>query len=289
MPTPSPPPARRAAVDLAALREQWGDLLAAIETPPPGEWPPRDSRALGAAPEPAEPGETIGRVPLTLREHPAPLNLTALDAAEQIESDLFEQADATAERVQHWPDIPDHPGRWHLPTVRTAPAPAGPILTGPDTRSARDRQAYAKHGRRPARRRPGHYADIISVASAGSRAHGLHWAAVWLEGVVLGENPECCAPPPDLVDRIAAVAAQCRRRLERTLGRDGRRLGVLPSPCPWCGGELTGRAYAGGEPLVTCGTWASCPAPAALEDGRRTWRGADLAALHQALAAADAA
>ncbi|MEV6667563.1 hypothetical protein [Streptomyces nigra] len=74
-------------------------------------------------------------MPLTLREHPAPLNLDALDAALATESALFDLADTIAAAVQrpvrygrteqrgrhrYQPDRAnrDDPHRWDLPTTR---------------------------------------------------------------------------------------------------------------------------------------------------------------------------
>ncbi|MGW3711364.1 hypothetical protein ACWDN6_14600 [Streptomyces albogriseolus] len=263
--------ARQTAADLAAVREQWGDLLAAIARPPAPEWPPRRTQdrvqdeALPDAP-------AIGRLPLTLREHPAPLNLDALDAACQVERALFESCDALAARVQRPPrrlevrredpfrgsvpmwsgvDPADYndPARWHLPTVRDI---------GPG-----------------------------NAAHAGSRAHGLHWAAVWLEGRALDEPAgDLFAPtPPALLDALAGVAAHARRTVERALQRDGRTV-TIDTPCPWCAGRLTGRTMAGGEPSVSCATGEGCAAPVLLDRGRRTWTGAELVGLYVAMQAA---
>ncbi len=124
--------------------------------------------------------------------------------------------------------------------------------------------------------------------SPGSRAHGLHWAAAWIEQRVTGE---ACGDlfarlGPAEAERVATVAARARRALERALGRDGRTT-VLDRPCPWCTGELTGRTRAGGEPVVTCGTGPTCTAPVAYDErARRHWRGAELAGLYLALKAA---
>ncbi|MFI0736430.1 hypothetical protein ACH4S9_46785 [Streptomyces sp. NPDC021225] len=265
----APPVARRAAVDLAAVREQWGDLLAAIGRRPAAEWPPRDSRAYidghlaeqadGAEDE--QPVETVGRLPLLLREHPAPLNLDALDAAIEVERELFDLADAVAEQVQRSirPDRDAHgrfildradaadPARWHPPTHRDA----GPA----------------------------------SAASAGSRAFGLHWAAVWLEGRALGEpNGDLFeVMPARLLDHVAESAHRARLMVERALGRDGRTT-VIDAPCPFCGGQLAGHTQPGGEPVVTCSTGPECAAPVLLDSRRRrAWRGADLVGLWVAL------
>ncbi|MET9253769.1 zinc ribbon domain-containing protein [Streptomyces sp. NPDC003717] len=266
---PVSPVARRAAVDLAAVREQWGDLLAAIGRRPAAEWPPRECAGFldqlaaadhaGDDDQPA--GAVVGRLPLLLREHPAPLNLDALDAAIEVEGELFDLADTVAERVQR-------PAR---------PARDGRGRSLPDRADAAD----------PARWHTATHRDAgpASAASAGSRAFGLHWAAVWLEGRALDETyGDLFAPLPALLlDRVAATARQARRTVERALGRDGRTTG-LAEPCPWCGGSLTGRTRPGGEPVVTCSTGAACTAPA---DGRSAgaWRGADLVALWAALAA----
>ncbi|MFE7782054.1 hypothetical protein [Streptomyces nigrescens] len=253
--------ARRAADDLAAVREQWGDLLAAIGRRPAAEWPPREARGFLDQlatddhglddEEPAAP--RVGRLPLILREHPAPLNLDALDAARAVEVELFDLADALAEQVQR------------------------PIRAGRDDRGRfiQDRADAAD----PAR---WHYQ---AQTSPGSRAYGLHWAAVWVEGRLLGEDPGdlFTAVPGRLLEHTASTAARARRHVERALGRDGR-TSTLDDPCPWCTGPLTGRTRAGGEPLVTCSTGVGCGAPVMLDDrGRRTWRGAELVGLWVAL------
>ncbi|MFE4205378.1 hypothetical protein ACFRSX_03355 [Streptomyces goshikiensis] len=266
---PGPTPAAvRAADDLAAIREQWGDLLAAISRPPAAEWPPRDSRAYidghlaeqVAAEDKAD--EQIGRMPLVLREHPAPVNLVALDAALDVEVALFELADQVAEYAQrpvqstrdaHGRTVRDEddatdPARWHVTSYRDA---------GP--------------------------ADVIAH---GSRAYGLHWAALWIAGRLLAEDVAegdlFSAVPVRVLDQAAAVARHARQTVERALGRDGRTT-TLAEPCPACPGELTAHTRAGGEPYVTCSTGEECPAPAPLERGRRTWRGADLVDLYVAL------
>ncbi|MFE5673857.1 hypothetical protein ACFQ7B_00295 [Streptomyces erythrochromogenes] len=264
--------AHRAADNLAAIREQWGDLLAAISRRPPTEWPPRDSRAHidGHLADQADEEQhqddepTIGRTPLTLRQHPAPLNLDALDAALEVEAALFDLADYLAAQVQR------------------------PMRTGRDRhgRFVRD-EADATD---PARWMCAYHRDAgpANAAGQGSRAYGLHWAAVWVEGRLLGEDVDeglFTAVPGRVVDEAAAVVSRALRTVERALGRDGRTT-ALDEPCPWCAGELTARTRSGGEPSVTCSTGESCTAPASLDRGRRVWRGADLVPLYVALAAA---
>ncbi|WP_404959040.1 hypothetical protein [Streptomyces sp. 147326] len=282
MTTPDIAPSRvahRAAADLAAIREQWGDLLAAIARRPAAEWPPRDSRAYidGHLADQADEDEhqddepTIGRTPLTLRQHPAPLNLDALDAALEVERALFDLADQLAALAQR------------------------PVRTGRDRhgRFVRDEADAAD----PARWTCAYHRDAgpADAAGQGSRAYGLHWAAVWVEGRLLGEDVDeglFTAVPPRVVDEAAAVVSRALRTVERALGRDGRTT-ELPEPCPWCGGDLAARTRSGGEPLVTCSTVEEeCPAPAPLDRGHRVWRGPDLVplwvALHEARQAAAA-
>ncbi|MGZ9931949.1 hypothetical protein ACXNSR_18980 [Streptomyces sp. NC-S4] len=262
--------AHRAAADLLAIREQWGDLLAAIARRPAAEWPPRDSRAHidGHLADQADEDEhqddepAIGRTPLTLRQHPAPVNLDALDAALDVERELFDLADQLAAQAQR------------------------PVRTGRDRhgRFVRDEADAAD----PARWTCTYHRDAGPAAAVapGSRAHGLHWAAVWVEGRLLGEDVDTGlfrAVPARVIDEAAAVVSHARRKVERALGRDGRTTD-LPEPCPWCGGDLAARTRAGGEPSVACSTGdEGCPAPAALDRGRRVWRGAELAGLAVAL------
>lgn len=262
--------AHRAADDLLAIREQWGDLLAAIARRPAADWPPRDSRAYidGHLADQADEEEhqadgepTVGRLPLVLREHPAPVNLDALDAALDVERALFDLADQLAAQAQR------------------------PVRTGRDAhgRFVRDEQDAAD----PARWTCTYHRDAgpADAVAPGSRAHGLHWAAVWVEGRLLGEDVDeglFAGIPARVIDEAAAVVSRARRTVERALGRDGRTTD-LPEPCPWCGGALAARTRSGGEPLVMCGTGEGCEAPAPLDRGHRVWRGADLVPLWVAL------
>ncbi|MYR46615.1 hypothetical protein GTW67_32340 [Streptomyces sp. SID5910] len=243
-----------AAEDLRAIREQWGDLLAAIDTPPATEWPPREYRTVDmqAAARDHDADPVIGRMPLILREHPAPANLDALDAALSVERALFELADRIAEQAQRPAvdqDDRDDPARWHLPT---------------------------------------HNASVTArAASPGSRAYGLHWAAVWIEGRILGEQHGDLFQPVPLrtLDEAAATVRRARATVERALQRDGRTT-ELTEPCPWCGDTLTGHTRRGGEPYVTCDRGEACGAPVILDGRRRTWRGAELVGLWAAMHAA---
>ncbi|MDN3056196.1 hypothetical protein PH213_16910 [Streptomyces sp. SRF1] len=239
------PVAHRTAACLRTVREQWGALLAAVETPPaPRTWPPAETRAFlntGAADEGAPLVED--RAPLTLREHPAPANLDALDAAVFVEQSVFDLADTLAAAVQH--AAVDDPRRWTFPTPGA-----------PDARTA-----------------------------AGSRAHGLHWAALYVEGRVLDEDtdPEhddagrFVAPfaplPEHLLHEAARVARACEQRIARVLAADaitGTR--TLSTPCPACGGALVVRAAPTEPPTVTCRTGEACGATTGRDvQGRRVW------------------
>jgi hypothetical protein len=239
------PVAIRTAERLRTIREQWGALLAAVETPPaPSTWPPAETRAFlntGAADEGALLVED--RAPLTLRQHPAPANLDALDVALFVEQQVFDLADTLAAAVQH--AGPDDVRRW------TFPDPGAP-----DARTA-----------------------------TGSRAHGLHWAAVYVEGRVLDEDtePELLgdalvaapfAPLPEwALHEAARVARTCEQRVARIVAADaitGSR--TLPTPCPSCGGALVIRAAPADPPTVTCRTGEACGADTGRDArGRRVW------------------
>ncbi|MHC3534419.1 hypothetical protein ACLQ2M_41560, partial [Streptomyces sp. DT7] len=58
-------------------------------------------------PEDDEP--STGRLPRTLREHPAPLNLAALDAAVSVERDRLGLADTVAAPLHSY--VPRHPSQ----------------------------------------------------------------------------------------------------------------------------------------------------------------------------------
>ncbi|WIC89766.1 hypothetical protein SEA_SOJO_48 [Streptomyces phage SoJo] len=248
---------QQAADDLAAVREQWGDLLAAISEPPrPAAWMPYERRGFldqVAAEDRAGDEPTVGRLPLVVREHPAPANLRALDAAVAVEAEVFAMCDAVAEQVQRTVDR-DDPRLWSLPTVRAA-----------EWRHDADR-----------------IADRI-----GSRAHGLHWACVYLAGRALSEpdGELFRITPAPLLDQIVAMASSARRRVEGALGREGRTL-TLDDRCPFCKGGTITVHNGGGDPraaVATCSTGPVCPAPVDTERGRKAWRGADLVALWVAI------
>ncbi|MGW1162748.1 hypothetical protein ACWD48_32020 [Streptomyces sp. NPDC002519] len=249
--------ARRETVDaLRTVRELWGELLLAIETPPADVWPPRQlAHTLRAADDEQL---VADRAPLVLREHPAPLNMTALDTGLAVERLLFDLADTLAAAVQR-AETGD-PRRWEF-------------------------------------QQPG-AADVRRAA--GSRAHGLHFASVWIEGRVLDEDtaPEQqldgtpTAPPFEplpahLLHEARRTARVAEGRLLRTLGLDHRSTPVPDRRCPWCGGELTLHSAPDKPPTVTCSTGSECAAPVPVDErGRRAWGWGDLAALVKALGTA---
>lgn len=245
---------------LREIREQWGDLLHAITVPPPAVWPPvQPSVQHLVRDDDADTGPHVGRLPLVLRQHPAPANLDALDAAVAIETALFGLADRIAAAVQRPNRDPDdwaNPDRWHLPSHRDV--------------------------------------GLWVQAGPGSRALGLHWAAVWLEDRLAATEPTDLHGVVRGVLRAHAerVTAQAHRTLLAALGRDERAI-PASEPCPWCHGTLTTRTTSGDpdDMTITCDTGPSCTAPTPYDTdpgsrtfGRRRWAGRDqIAALMTAI------
>lgn len=143
--------------------------------------------------------------------------------------------------------------------------------------------------------------NFRSAADPGSRAHGLHWATVWIEGKVLDEDtepehvgdgrlttPPFTPLPAHLLHEARRTARIAEGRLLRAIGLDQRTTPVPDRPCPWCDGELTLHTGPNESPTVTCASGATCGAPVVLdEQGRRMWQWGDLFALAAALAAAE--
>ncbi|MFJ5883476.1 hypothetical protein [Kitasatospora cineracea] len=261
-----------AAAQLRTVRAQWGELLLAIETPPAPEWPPAQlSTHLARQQEAdAEQLDVVGRPPLSLRQHPAPANLTALDAAVRVEELLFDLADTLAAAVQR-----------PIGVRRTA-APGRPAGGALDEVDAADPRRWT----------------FRSLTDPGSRRHGLHWAAVWVEGRLLDEDtaPEQHAGaysrgpalfgvlPEHLRHETIRVAGQCERIVLRALQLDARSTVIPGRACPWCSGELTLHTDPNDAPSVTCATGTACPAPVAADQyGRPEWRAGALVELLAAL------
>ncbi len=238
---------------LRTIRGRWADLLLAIETPPADHWPPRQLAHIMR--EGDDELLVEDRAPLVLREHPAPLNLGALDAGRGVERLVFDLADTLAAAVQRTEQ--GDPRAW-----------LSPDPSAPDSRRA-----------------------------AGSRAHGLHWACVWIEGRVQDEDTEperelggALAPPPfevlplHLLHEARRTARIAEARVLRALGLDQRET-LLPEPCPWCEGELTLHSAPDGPPAVTCSGGRDCSAPVPLDrtERARVWEWDDLPELIAAL------
>ncbi|MEU4092016.1 hypothetical protein [Streptomyces sp. NPDC026673] len=245
-----------------AIAEQWPDLVDAIDRAPAAEWPPRESRGFldqhPADGERARP-HPDNRAPLVIREHPAPLNLDALDAAVSTERRLADLADRVAATVQR--------------SIRSVPVPAVSRDTVWITHPA--------DATDPAR---WHYA---APTSPGSRARGVPFAARWLAARVTGKSDgDLFGLLPDrLLTDAAGIARDCARGITRALIRDGRTT-RLNRACPWCGARLTARTEPGRatEAVITCPTGQECGAPVLLDDrGRRAWAGADLVDLWAAI------
>ncbi|MET8627947.1 hypothetical protein ABZW30_30110 [Kitasatospora sp. NPDC004669] len=257
----------RAVAQLRTVREEWGALLAAIETPPAAVWPPAQlSTHLAQQQAGDDDGGplVVDRTPLVLRRHPAPLNLEALDAAVRVERLLFDTADTLAAAVQRpiARRLVNTPGR--MPIWADDPVDA----------------ADPRRWRFP------------SPTDPGSRAYGVHWAAVWVEGRLLSEDtgPEhhgdrVLRPglfgllPDHLRHEAIRVAGQCAWLVLRALQLDARST-PAGRPCPWCGGDMVLHTADGQAPRVTCSTGPTCSAPVPLDDQqRRVWGVVDLGPL----------
>ncbi|MFD8546810.1 hypothetical protein [Streptomyces sp. NPDC059649] len=253
--------ARETVAALRTIREQWAELLLAVETPPADVWPPRQlAHTLRAVDD--EQLDVVDRAPLVLREHPAPANLDALDTGLAVERMIFGLADTLAAAVQHSEQGAQRdPRRW----------------------------AFADPGA----------ADIRHAH--GSRAHGLHFACVWVEGRVLDEDttpekqldgtlavPPFAPLPEHLLHEARRTVRIAEGRLLRTLGLDARSTPVPDRACPWCAGDLALHTAPDTAPSVTCSTGPQCPAPVPVdEQGRRVWGWGDLVALVSMLRAAE--
>lgn len=242
---------------LRTIRGQWAALLLAIETPPADHWPPRQ---LAHTMREGDDEQLVeDRAPLVLREHPAPLNLAALDAGRAVERLVFDLADTLAAAVQR--TEPGDPRAW----VCTDPS-------APDSHRAAGSRRHGLHwacvwveGR------------VLDEDTAPERE---------LDGAL--------APPPFevlplyLLHEARRTARIAEARVLRALGLDARSTPVPDRACLWCGGDLELHTAPDTAPSVTCSTGPQCNAPVPLDEhGRRVWGWGDLLALVAALAEAD--
>ncbi|MFI0774144.1 hypothetical protein [Streptomyces sp. NPDC021212] len=118
-----------------------------------------------------------------------------------------------------------------------------------------------------------------SATDPGSRAYGLHWAAVWTEGRLVVEDAEpellddgCLAAAPftllpaHLLHEARRTASMAKGRLLRTLGLDARSTPVPDHACLGCAGDLELHTGPDTAPSVTCSTGAECAAPVPLDE-----------------------
>ncbi|MDX3753712.1 hypothetical protein [Streptomyces sp. AK08-02] len=301
---------RGTADDLQIVLDHWTSMRDLIDTSTPGTWPPamgkgeylrtlddhdRDEMVLALkhaqhlvthTDEHGRPqyeclhcdyvGEGRAHIPradrdgLGLGERPVPLRLYVVDACRAVEVALCSLADEIAAEVQVAPLAPmpavKHSGYATLREAQVAAADRG----------RRDRLA-AEDAASPYR-----WSFTMGDRSA---VRAAEWLLARIEG-----HTGACKPISSLHRaRIALVAREAARRIERTIGGVGERYSVVMDgrPCPYCGGDLTMHSGGGLDDVVTC-AGPECSAPVGLDGGRRTWsRPEQLAALQVALDAAE--
>lgn len=239
---------------LRTIRGQWADLLLAIEEPPANHWPPRQ---LAHTMREVDDEQLVveDRAPLVLREHPAPLNLAALDTGRAVERLLFDLADTLAAAVQ-----------------RTESGdPRGWVFADPDAPDARRAAGSRGHGL--------HFACVW-----------IEGRVLDEDTTPERELDRALAPPPfevlppHLLHEARRTVRIAEARLLRALGLDQRHT-PIPAPCPWCGGELALHTAPEASPSATCSNGTQCMAPVPLdEQGQRIWEWSDLVGLIAALA-----
>ncbi|WP_445269586.1 hypothetical protein [Streptomyces sp. DSM 41634] len=235
---------------LRVVRGRWADLLLAIETPPADHWPPRQLAHTMRADD-----ELLveDRAPLVLREHPAPLNLGALDAGRAVERLIFDLADTLAAAVQR--TDPGDPRAW----LSTDPG-------APDSHRAAGSRRHGLH--------------FACVWVEGRVLDEDTAPETELDGAISAPPYEVL--PLYLLHEARRTARIAEARVLRALGLDRREI-PLPEPCPWCAGELTLHTSPDTPPTISCGTGPNCTAPVPLnERGLRLWAWAalpDLAAV----------
>jgi hypothetical protein len=119
-----------------------------------------------------------------------------------------------------------------------------------------------------------------------SHPQGPHWAAVYVDGRLEGEDLDGFLGMPDYLIALAAqVAEDCSRRTLTVLGLDRRHTVIPDRGCPSCGQELTLHTGPDEPPSVTCPAGPHCHAtvPVDPRTGRRVWDWRHLPALLTAL------
>lgn len=235
---------------LRTIRGRWVDLLLAIEEPPADHWPPRQ---LAHTMRETDNEQLVveDRSPLVLREHPAPLNLAALDTGRAVERLIFDLADTLASAVQH--AGPGDPRRWTFPDPGAV-------------------DARRSHGSRV------HGLHFACVWVEGRLLDEDTAPEEQLDGTLAA--PPFAPLPPHLLHEARRAVRIAEARLLRTLGLDQRTTPIPDRPCPWCGGGLTLHTTPDGPPSVTCSTGEDCTAPVPLDEHqRRAWNGERLAGL----------
>ncbi|MGW1587296.1 hypothetical protein [Streptomyces sp. NPDC002386] len=205
---------------------------------------------------------------LVLGERPVPLRMHVVDACRSVEVALCALADEIAADVQLAPLAPLRPVKHAgYATLREAQV------------AADDRERRATLAALDAA-----IGDRWSYAGGRTAVH----AAAWLLARVEGDTRNCRPLTGMHRARIALVAREAARRIERTIGGVGdRQSATIDRPCPYCGDELTLHRGGGLDDVVVC-RGPGCEAPVGLVDGRRTWSTPErLAALQRDLDAAE--
>jgi hypothetical protein len=246
---------------LHLLRDHLGDLQAAMHTDPQPVWPPqRLTTEMWAARDQQAREERAERGSLALTDAPAPIaNVTAMEAYQHVTEQLLTLADVVAAACQRPVRQALHDAEGHLSDEEVAAAEL----------DAADPRRW-------------HY--------NASWANGPHWAAVYVDGRLAGDDlgdpdDDLFRPLPGRLEpEVRRVATDCWHRTAAVLGI-GDRTDVLPRPCPWCRQErLTLHQPVGEAPYVVCRTGWDCGAPARRDDrGRPLWIGGEMAHLHTAL------